>query len=212
MHPLPPRQRPRSVAHGTRFMADDRTTGELQRLRRLHSIMKVTFGLSAMATTFVLACSTAYLVMHYGATQSVLVFIIAATASTIILLHVIQAILLRKVTGEIESKIALLVLYDDLTGVYNYRYLEQRIDQEIVRSERAGAVLIGPRSLAHEDQIGILATHAEHQVLTFGRQLAALTVAQIQPHLIQGPRWLRAQDGGRRARRRARRRAAAWFS
>jgi len=116
----------------------DEKTGELQRLRRLHSRMKLVFGLSALATTFVMACSAAYLVLNYGDMRGPLVPIIVAAAASIILLHIFQAMLLKNVSREIDSKIELLVLYDDLTGVYNFRYIEQRIDQEILRADRGG--------------------------------------------------------------------------
>ena len=124
------------VAAENRLMANDETTGELQRLRRLHRAMKLVFGLSALATTFVMACSAAYLVLHYGDMRGPLVPITVAAAASIILLHILQAMLLKKVSLEIDSKIELLVLFDDLTGVYNFRYMEQRIDQEIYRSDR----------------------------------------------------------------------------
>ena len=119
-------------------MAHDTETGELQRLHRLHRGMKLVFALSALATVFVLASSTTYLVLHYRDSQSPIVPLILAAATAIIVLHLIQAMLLRKVTGEVDSKIASLVTIDDLTGVYNYRYLEQRIDQEIQRCDRGG--------------------------------------------------------------------------
>jgi diguanylate cyclase (GGDEF)-like protein len=118
-------------------MADDVHRGELQRLRRLHRGLKMVFGLSALVTVFLLASGAVYLVRTAGTTRP-LVSIIVIAAAAIIVLHLIQAVLLQSVTREVDSKVALLVLYDDLTGVYNYRYLEQRLDQEIVRSDRGG--------------------------------------------------------------------------
>ncbi len=118
-------------------MADDRKFGELERLRRLHSGLKWLFGLSGLGTVFLLAAGATYLIQRYSDGVSPLVPAIVVVAGVIIVLHLIQAVLLQRITGEVDNKVSLLVRYDDLTSVYNYRYLEQRLDQEIARSDRS---------------------------------------------------------------------------
>ena len=111
-------------------------SGELHRLRRLHRALKWLFGLSALATVFLLAAGATYLVQHYSDGMSPLVPTVVIIAAVTIMLHLVQAVLLTRVTDEVDTKVASLIRFDGLTGVYNYRYLEQRLDQEIARSDR----------------------------------------------------------------------------
>lgn len=113
-------------------------TFRLQELHALHANLRVVFLLMLLLSVTVLA----YIVVRVfivpqriSATEfASLVFFAAAC----VLLSVGQLQCLRRMRHDTREKLELLTFVDELTGVFNYRYLDQRLNEEFQRAKRHG--------------------------------------------------------------------------
>lgn len=130
----------RSDSKGRR--ASSRNAGfRIQELQTLHANIRVIFILMSILSLIILAYMAVRVfvlkdIRSYVEFGSLCLFSFACVALTIGLLHS-----LRSIRHGTREKIERMTFVDELTGVYNYRFLEQRLIQELQRAKRHGSDL-----------------------------------------------------------------------
>jgi diguanylate cyclase (GGDEF)-like protein len=111
---------------------------QLKELHSLHANLRVVLVLLLLLT----ACILAYMAVRiFVLTEPMLPteFVsLCFFAAFCIALCVGQLYCLRHMRRDTRAKIEQLTFVDELTGVYNYRYLEQRLGEELQRAARHG--------------------------------------------------------------------------
>lgn len=129
-------------SNSTGRRASNRNAGfRIQELQTLHANIRVIFILMSMLSLIILAYMAVRVfvlkdIRSYVEFGSLCLFSFACVALTVGLLHS-----LRSIRHGTREKIERMTFVDDLTGVYNYRFLEQRLIQELQRAKRHGADL-----------------------------------------------------------------------
>lgn len=110
---------------------------ELQELTEIQSRFKKTFILTNILTALLVAMvfQAVLLPEQWDRIGTVGMCVIAGGA---ILLCLVQLYFIRLTTRKSREKLEALTFVDDLTRVYNYRYLDQRLGEELDRSRREG--------------------------------------------------------------------------
>ena len=118
---------------------------ELQQLRKLHKRFRTIFVMLGLLS----ACLVTYLATRAATSElgwvdiSVIGLLVFATLA----LSMAQMGCLRVLSNQAANQIEVMALFDDLTGVYNYRYMDYRLHEEISRANRSGR----PLSLIYVD-------------------------------------------------------------
>ena len=108
----------------------------LQELHSLHASLRYVFVLMLALTVSILA----YMAVRVFATPGGLGWIDFGTlcffAVACVVLCIGQLQCLKRMRHDTREKIEMMTFVDELTGVYNYRYLEQRLTEELQRAKR----------------------------------------------------------------------------
>jgi len=113
----------------------------LQELHSLHSSLRAVFVLMLVLTLALLV----YMAVRVFALQEAMSMLDLAGlcffAVACVILCVGQLQCLKRMRHDTRDKIEMMTFVDELTGVYNYRYLEQRLTEELQRAKRHNAPL-----------------------------------------------------------------------
>jgi len=113
----------------------------LQELHSLHSNLRFVFILMLFLTLSILA----YMAVRIFILPENLSWpefgILCFFAFSCVVLSLGQLQCLRRMRHDTREKIEMMTFVDELTGVYNYRYLDQRLTEELQRAKRHGAPL-----------------------------------------------------------------------
>lgn len=124
----------------------EKITIELKELREIHSRFKRVFILMSILTFLLII----YLVSKFVSPKlgaKIDLWSIGFLCLASILLCIAQFTSLRETIRKSRRKLEILAFIDDLTQVYNYRYLDKRLDEELHRAKRYGT----PLSLVYVD-------------------------------------------------------------
>jgi len=107
---------------------------EIQALKSVYSRFRSIFVLLGLLSL----CLTTYLCLKAisGQLTPFDILIVGLLALACIALCIAQVRCLRTLSSEAARRIETLALFDDLTGVYNYRYMQYRLKEELTRSKR----------------------------------------------------------------------------
>ncbi len=113
-------------------------TFRLQELHSLHSNLRLVFVLLVALTLLLIAYIAVRVWLVREPVRPIdfasLCFLVAAC----VLLCIGQLQCLRRMRHDTREKVETLTFVDELTGVHNYRYLEQRLGEELQRAKRHG--------------------------------------------------------------------------
>jgi diguanylate cyclase (GGDEF)-like protein len=112
---------------------------EIEALRLMYGRFRSVFilvGLLSLSLTVYLALKAVT-----GHLSSYDIIVIAFLVLASLALCVAQVRILRALSTEAAQRIETIALFDDLTGVYNYRFMDHRLREEIARCERYGRPL-----------------------------------------------------------------------
>lgn len=111
---------------------------QIEELRSLHSSLRLNFSLMLVLTVFLLG----YMGVRIFVIQEGLKWLDFGTicffAIAAFLLCMAQMQCLKRMRHETREKIEKLTFIDELTGAYNYRYLDQHLSEELRRAKRHG--------------------------------------------------------------------------
>jgi len=114
----------------------------LQELHSLHANLRFVFVLLLVLTLSIMAYIAVRVFLLPQQTMTALeLSILCFFAVACVVLSVGQLQCLRRMRHDTREKIEMMTFVDELTGVYNYRYLEQRLTEEIQRAKRHGSPL-----------------------------------------------------------------------
>ncbi len=113
-------------------------TFRLQELHSLHANLRVVFVLLLLLTLLVLAYIAVRVFLIHERISSTELASLISFAFACIILTVGQLQCLRRMRHDTREKLEQLTFVDELTGVFNYRYLEQRLAEELQRATRHG--------------------------------------------------------------------------
>ena len=111
---------------------------QLKELRSLHANLRIVFVLLLLLTACILAYMTVRVFVLTDPMLPTEFISLCFFAVFCIVLCVGQLYCLRHMRRDTRHKIEQLTFVDELTGVFNYRYLEQRLGEEIQRAARHG--------------------------------------------------------------------------
>ena len=113
----------------------------LQELHSLHTSLRFVFILMLVLTVSLLG----YMGIRVFATTGGMTWLdfgsLCFFAVACVVLCVGQLQCLRRMRHDTREKIEMMTFVDELTGVYNYRYLEQRLTEELQRAKRHSSPL-----------------------------------------------------------------------
>jgi len=113
----------------------------LQELHSLHANLRFVFILLLVLTLSIMAYMGVR-VFLLPERMTILEFsTLCFFAVACVVLSVGQLQCLKRMRHDTREKIEMMTFVDELTGVYNYRYLEQRLAEEIQRAKRHGSPL-----------------------------------------------------------------------
>ena len=113
----------------------------LQELHSLHANIRFVFMLMVVLTVSLLAYIAIRVFFDPQRMTEMEVASLAFFAVACVVLCVGQLQCLRRMRHDTREKIEMMTFVDELTGVYNYRYLEQRLTEELQRAKRHGSPL-----------------------------------------------------------------------
>jgi diguanylate cyclase (GGDEF)-like protein len=111
----------------------------LQELHSLHANLRFVFVLLLILTLTILAYMAVRLLLLPNPPKDFELGTLCFFAVACIVLPIGQLQCLRRMRHDTREKIEMMTFVDELTGVYNYRYLEQRLTEEIQRAKRHGS-------------------------------------------------------------------------
>jgi len=107
----------------------------LRELHSLHSSLRFVFVLMLLLTLCILAYMAIRIFLLPGMSSSEFGSLCLFAAACVVLC-VGQLQCLKRMRHDTREKIEMMTFVDELTGVYNYRYLEQRLTEELQRAKR----------------------------------------------------------------------------
>jgi len=111
----------------------------LKELGALHTNVRVLFALILLLTAALLSYMGARVFVLSDRVRPLDLGVLSCFAVACLVLCNAQLHCLRRMQGETRVKLENLTFVDELTGVYNYRYLKQRLAEELRRAEEAHA-------------------------------------------------------------------------
>ena len=119
----------------------------LQELHALHSNLRLVFILMLLLTLSLLGYVGIKMIFLRQPMSGVEFGSLCFFALVCVVLCLGQLQCLKRMRHETREKIELMTFVDELTNVYNYRYLEERLSEELQRARRHGS----PLSVAYID-------------------------------------------------------------
>lgn len=117
-------------------MAQKRFTFRLRELHALHASLRVVFVLILILTASLLAYMAVRIFALRDVTTFGELFSLCFFAVACLVLCIAQLQCLRRMRQDTREKIETMTFVDELTGVCNSRYLEQRLNEELQRARR----------------------------------------------------------------------------
>jgi diguanylate cyclase (GGDEF)-like protein len=108
----------------------------LQELHSLHMSLRLVFVLMLLLTLSILAYMGVRVFVLPGGMRWLDFGSLCFFAFACVLLCIGQLQCLKRMRHDTREKIEMMTFVDELTGVYNYRYLEQRLTEELQRAKR----------------------------------------------------------------------------
>jgi len=118
----------------------DRNFIELDEIKRIHARFRITFLLMGALTLVLLAHLGLKTLSPVSPSSADLVAVILF-ALACFALYLAQISILRQISVELAEKLEAFALFDEVTKVYSYRYLDHRLTEEITRADRGEQTL-----------------------------------------------------------------------